>query len=325
MFYLAKLKFSCQYIKYFEANYHIIAYTQLDKIDYQRYYSGDNVRRESVTEHKRMYKCFKYEVSTKCFVLTKIKEVIKKTQIMERITYLSHCGYAVTLDDVILVFDYLHDPSHSLKHILERNPDKPVVFFISHMLVNNNHFNPGTFEIAQNHRKVYVVSNSVPAMYIPSTLEVQGVSHGDVVEDLPGHVSVKVYGTPDKNHNKGVCFMVTTSDGKKIFHGGHLNEWDLPDETSKNEARNDDEKFRVIVDRIAQENPVVDVAMFAVDPRISLDFARGARILAEKIKIKDFFPMAVDGDFKEAFDFSSYLPAGTNGHAMRAPGESIEL
>lgn len=243
---------------------------------------------------------------------------------MNKITYLSHAGFAVTLDEVILVFDYVHDPAHSLKRIIDENPDKPVIFFISHKLVNNNHFNPGTFEIAQNRRRVFVVSNSLPAMYIPDTLEVQGMNHGDVIENLPGNISVKAYDTTDKDKYKGVCFVVTTSDGKKIFHGGHFNDWDMPDETSKKDAHNSEMRFTEIVNRIAEENPSFDIVMMCVDPRISLDFAAGARIFTSKIKVQDFFPMDVDGDIHEACQFQTYLPAGTTGHCMK-PGESVIL
>lgn len=243
----------------------------------------------------------------------------------KKVTYLSHSAFAVTLDEVILVFDYVHDPSHKLKHILDQNPDKPVIFFISHVLVNNNHFNPGTFEIAQNHRRVYVASNSLPAMYIPSTLEVQGMSKGDIVENLPGHVKVEAFGTTDKDKNRGICFMVTTADGTKIFHAGHLNEWYMPDEATPKEAEKSLNDFKTTVNRIASEYPEIDIAFFPVDPRISVDYANGARIFASEIHIKDFFPMDIDGDIKEACDFANYLPAGTVGHCMREPGESINL
>lgn len=244
---------------------------------------------------------------------------------MTRVTYLSHTGFVVTLDEVILVFDYVHDPAHTLKRILEDKPDTPVIFFISHKLVNNNHFNPGTFEIGQNHRRVFIVSNSLPAMYIPDTLEVQGMNHGDVVEGLPGNISVKAYDTTDKDKYKGVCFVVTTASGEKIFHGGHLNNWDMPDETSKEEAHNSLMRFTEIVNRIAEDNPTLDIAMMCVNPRISLDFAEGAREFTSKIKVKDFFPMDMDDDALEACKFDKYLPEGTAGHCLKTPGKSAEL
>ncbi|MDE5744242.1 MAG: MBL fold metallo-hydrolase, partial [Paramuribaculum sp.] len=80
---------------------------------------------------------------------------------MTKVTYLDHSGFAVQLPDVILVFDYYRDPSHALHKILENNPDTPIVFFVSHR--HKDHYNTGIYEMAQNHRRVYVTSNDVPA------------------------------------------------------------------------------------------------------------------------------------------------------------------
>lgn len=91
-----------------------------------------------------------------------------------KVTYLDNSGFVIALNDAILVFDYYRDPSHALNKILGDKPDAPVVFFVSHR--HPDHYNPGIYEIAQNHRRVYVMSNDVPAMKIPSTLEVQGMS-----------------------------------------------------------------------------------------------------------------------------------------------------
>lgn len=240
---------------------------------------------------------------------------------MSKVTYLSHCGFAITTDEAILVFDYLRDPSHALHRILEQNPNLPVVFFISHRLFVHRHFNAGVYEIAQNHRRIFVVSTDVPGEYIPSTLEVATMTHGDVVQNLPGIKKVEAFKTTEK----GVSFMITLNNEENIFFAGELNDWDMPDETGMKEFKREDNIYRSIVNHIAEEYPEVDIAMMNVNPRISLDYARGARILCDAIKIKNFFPMDIDGDIKEACDFKSYLPDGVTGHCLRVPGESIKL
>ena len=63
-----------------------------------------------------------------------------------------------------------------------------------------------------------MISNDVPAKEIPSTLDVAGVSAGDTIDTLPDGITVKAYPA----YCKGVCFMVTTKFGMKIFHGGDL-------------------------------------------------------------------------------------------------------
>lgn len=236
-----------------------------------------------------------------------------------KITYLDHSGFVVTLPDAILVFDYYRDPSHALNSILKNKPDAPVVFFITHH--HDDHFNTGVFEIAQNHRRVYVVSNDVPAQKIPSTLEVQGMSAGDSVENLPGKISVRAYGSTDE----GVSFVVTLPDGKKIFHGGDLNDWHWQDESTFKEVEEANAKFTKIVNRIAEENPELYVAMFDVDPRQGTDFARGARIFLDKIHVDNFFPMHFDGRSDEACQFATYAANAGKSYCLHNPGHSIEL
>ena len=88
-------------------------------------------------------------------------------------------------------------------------------------------------------------------------------------------------------------------------------------------AEND---FKVIVNRIKSEYPAIDIAMFPVDPRQGSDFARGATIFLEEIKVKDFFPMHFQGEHSEACDFALYVPAdATSCHCLATPGESITL
>lgn len=238
---------------------------------------------------------------------------------MDRITYLEHSGFAVTLPSVIMVFDYMRDPSHALKRILDQNPDKPVVFFVSHD--HHDHYNKSIFEIAQNHKRVYVMANEVLADKIPSTLAVQGMSAGDYVENLPGIKDVKAYGSTDE----GVSFYVETADGPTFFHAGDLNDWHWQEESTELEVAKADADFKKIVNRIAQEHPAIDVVMFPVDVRQGNDFARGARIFMENIKVGDFFPMHFDGDYKEACNSESYLSAGTAFHCLHVPGESIDI
>lgn len=238
------------------------------------------------------------------------------------ITYLDHSGFIARIDGAVLVFDYYRDPSHALLHTLRKYPDLPVVFFVSHH--HDDHYNPDIYEIGQQHRRVYVMSNDVLLQNVPSTLEVAGMSKGDVIEGLPGDIKVKAYGSTDE----GISFLVTLPDGRNIFHAGDLNDWHWEGEVPARESQKEENAFKTIVNRIAEEVAEIYVAMFPVDTRMDIDFARGARIFLEKIKVDNFFPMHFsESTYKEACDTANYAPANgeTHCYCLHKPGETVIL
>ena len=201
---------------------------------------------------------------------------------------MSHSGFAVTTPDVILVFDYERDPSHALHRILEQNPDTPVVFFVSHR--HQDHYNKSIFELAQNHKRVYVLSNDVPARDVPTTLAVQGMSAGDYVENLPGGISVKAYASTDE----GVSFFVTTGEGETIFHAGDLNDWSWvnePEDTNAWMRKN----YRKEIAKLARKR--LHAAFVVLDPRQEMEFAKGITWFLQHVEAAAVFPMHCWDDY----------------------------
>lgn len=238
------------------------------------------------------------------------------------ITYLAHSGFMVATPDVVMVFDYYRDPSHSVVKYLEKHPEVPVVFFVSHS--HPDHYNPDIFNLAQNHRRVYVLSNDVEARDTNSRLEIQGMSPGDKVEGLPGDIRVEAYDSTDA----GVSFAVTLKDVQTIFHAGDLNNWHWNEQSTPREVAEADAAFRKALGRIASEHPSFDVAFFPVDTRQGRDFAVGATEFVEAIRVHDFFPMHFDGNYMVACDFGVYpfhTKVDTVFHCLHDPGESINL
>ena len=239
-----------------------------------------------------------------------------------RITYLAHSGFMVTTPDVIMVFDYYRDPSHSVVKTLEKNPDTPVIFFVSHH--HPDHYNPEIFNLGQNHKRVYVLSNDVEARDTNSRLAIQGMSPGDIVEDLTGGVSVRAYNSTDA----GVAFAVKTGEGKTIFHAGDLNNWHWNEESTPAEVAKANAAYEKVLHRIAEDNKSFDVAFFPVDTRQGRDFAVGATEFVEAVQVADFFPMHFDGNYMVACDFGVYpfhTKVDTTFHCLHDPGQSIEL
>lgn len=235
------------------------------------------------------------------------------------ITYLDHSGFAVVTSESVLVFDYYKDPAHALDRILEKKPGLPVVFFVSHH--HADHFNPVIFSMAQNHRRTYIISNDVNDFHFPDKAEIAGVSPGDIINGLPGKISVKAYGSTDA----GVSFLVRTDDGHTIFHAGDLNYWHWQDESTPEEVRKAYNDFSRILFRIQQEVPAIDVLFFPVDPRQGTDYESGARLFMANIPCTYFFPMHFQKEAAKACDFDQYTPDNTVAVCLCKPGESKTL
>lgn len=238
-----------------------------------------------------------------------------------KITFLENSGFMVITDRAILVFDYFHDPAHKVVKALEHFPELPVLFFVSHN--HKDHFNTDIFNLGQNHRRQYIISNDVRGI-ADTDLPIQWMSRGDIIEDLPGVTKVEALGSTDR----GVSFAVTLPDGKRIFHAGDLNCWHWKDVSTPREVEQAVNLFETEVDRIAAKYPEFYVAFFPVDARQGQDTAMGAASFIEKIQVRHFFPMHFGGNFHPACDFHGYplqAETSTEFHCLHKPGESIEL
>ncbi len=241
---------------------------------------------------------------------------------MITVTYLDHSGFAITTPGAVMVFDYYKDPDKKLEKVLKDHPSKDVVFFVSHH--HPDHFNASIFELAQERKRIYVLSNDIFSKIVPQKgLSVAWMSAGDVIDQIPGTTQVKAYGSTDE----GVSFAITLEDGSVIFHAGDLNDWHWSEESTKREVEQADAKFEKILNRIAEEVPEMKVAMFPVDARMGAGFAKGAQEFLKKIKVDNFFPMHFWGEPQKACDFNSYVPAGipTRCYCLDKPGMNVEI
>ncbi|MCM1163161.1 MAG: MBL fold metallo-hydrolase [Muribaculaceae bacterium] len=243
---------------------------------------------------------------------------------MITVTYLDHSGFAVTTPTAIMVFDYYKDPDKKLEKVLHSHPDPevPVLFFVTHH--HPDHFNTSIFELAQNRKRTYILSNDIFSKLVPKTgISVAWMSPGDVIDSIPGISEVKAYGSTDA----GVSYFITLPDGKTIFHAGDLNDWHWSEESTPREIAESEAQFTKIVNRLAEEHPSIDIVMFPVDARLGKDFARGAKTFLEKVKVAFFFPMHFWGEPQKACDFEGYVPAGstTECYCLDRPGMSATI
>lgn len=237
---------------------------------------------------------------------------------MYKISYLDRNGFIAVNNEVIMVFDYYSDPSHALHRALENNPELPVVFFVT---AHTNHRpEKSIYEIAQNHKRVYVMGNDVYPQNVPDTLEVAGMSKGDIIEDLPGGLTVKAYGTGEK----GVAFLVTDKEGHKLFHAGAMDEPAVVEKMP--EKKTDSQcKVGVAVNRVAEDVDAIDIAFFPADTDSNTHLAHHTKQFLEEIKVTDFFPMHTGSDTGRSSDYAAYAINGANVHFLREPGQSVTL
>lgn len=240
---------------------------------------------------------------------------------MIKVTYLDHSGFALTTPDVIMVFDFYKDPVKALHKVLDEHPSLPVVFFVSHH--HEDHFNESIFELAQNHQRCYILSRDVFSKNVPRTgIAVQYATPGDELEQLPGGIHVRVFGSTDA----GVCYAVTLPDQNVVFHAGDLNDWHWNEESTEREIHKAEEEFNVILHRIAEAFPVMRIAMFPVDARQGKDFARGATMFLSAIKVDNFFPMHFFGEPQKACEFDTYNPTpSTHCYCLDKVGKSVDI
>ncbi len=241
---------------------------------------------------------------------------------MITVTYLDHSGFALTTPGAVMIFDYYKDPDKKLEKVLRDSPEKPVLFFVSHH--HPDHFNTSIFELAQDRKRTYILANDIFSKLVPKTgLSVAWLSAGDVIDSIPGTTQVKAYGSTDT----GVSYAISLTDGSVIFHAGDLNDWHWSEESTEREVAKAEERFKVIVDRIAEEIPEIKIAMFPVDARMGTDFAKGAQIFLSKVKVDNFFPMHFWGEPQKACDFNAYVPAATatRCYCLDRPGMNVEI
>lgn len=160
-----------------------------------------------------------------------------------QVTKLERSGYMLEYPDFILVFDYTRDQGHHVEKTLRHHPDKAIIFFVTH-----NHrytFDTDIFNLAQSHRRVYVLSNDIPTREIHDDMPIAWMSAGDRIERVD-NVDVNVEAV--KVGGDGVGYYITAA-GTTVFYGGALGE------------DTDAQHTEVLIQRIATEHASVGTAI----------------------------------------------------------------
>ena len=134
-------------------------------------------------------------------------------------------------------------------------------------------------------------------------------------------IKVNSYSSTDA----GISFEAVT-DGWRIFHAGDLNNWHWNEESTPQESAEYEDFYLKELSYLAKNVPLIDMAMFPVDPRLGKDYMRGAEQLIDYISVKNFAPMHFGIKYDKANAFAAYARMKDVRFVMiTKPGESFEF
>jgi len=207
-----------------------------------------------------------------------------------RIIYLDHSGFAVELQDRLLIFDYFNfspDNGGFAEGVVPAQmlgKYQQVYFFASH--AHADHFKKGIFAMAGENVK-YILSSDIRT---PDGLEHISLSKGEHYADE--FLSVYAGGSTDL----GVSFVIEAA-GKKIFHAGDLNCWHWTTEWTDAEEPEARDFYERELEDIAPQVQAADLAFLPVDPRMKGIYDEGARTFVSRFRPKHVIPMHCWGNY----------------------------
>ncbi len=213
-----------------------------------------------------------------------------------KITYISHSGFMMELDDTVLLFDYYKGK------IPEIEKEKPIYVFASHR--HPDHFNPFIFDLFSCGRNIHYflssdikIENSYLQKYkIPITIKehVTIVGKNDTIrfENKNSNMQAIEIRTL-KSTDEGVAFSVCCG-GKRIYHAGDLNWWHWNGET-KAYNRNMEVNYKKEIDLLSKQH--FDIACIPLDPRLENAYDWGIKYFMKNVDVEYVFPMHLWDDY----------------------------
>lgn len=212
-----------------------------------------------------------------------------------QVYYLSNSGYAIFLENKMLVFDYYKDTTldkeKGVSSGVIRKEDlenkEQVYVFVSHS--HPDHFNPVIFDWQKYNKNThYMLDEGIKsARRLSNEADISFFKKG--TEFYNGDIFIKAFGSTDT----GVSFYIEV-DGKKIFHAGDLNCWHWEDEADPEYSTRARRDFHEQIEDIKKEIDEVDLAFFPVDIRLGSKHDEGAKYFIKEVKPKILIPMHTD-------------------------------
>lgn len=200
-----------------------------------------------------------------------------------KITYLYHSGFAVELQEHILIFDYMKGK------LPEWKDNKTVLFFVSHK--HQDHFNLKIFDLYGQYEKLHYFLGS-DIRLSDRYLERNGVDTAVqcAITNMKKHTAIRwedVTVETLRSTDAGVAFIVTV-EGKTFYHAGDLNWWHWEGESDSWNAQMEKD-YKKEISLIAGRH--FDAAFVPLDPRLEKSYGLGMREFLEHTEADAVFPM----------------------------------
>lgn len=207
-----------------------------------------------------------------------------------KITYISHSGFCVEMENKAFIFDYYKGIIPSI------DKNKRIYVFSSHK--HHDHFTMDIFHKMKEYENVtYIFSNDIKLneKYLLRNMvdlkvrkNIINISAGK--ELLIDDIKIKTY----KSTDVGVAFLVE-SDEKAIYHAGDLNWWywqGEPDSWNENMEK----AYKGQIDLLKKEKRL-DAAFVPLDIRQGENAILGINYFCECIDAEYIFPMHFWDDY----------------------------
>jgi L-ascorbate metabolism protein UlaG (beta-lactamase superfamily) len=234
------------------------------------------------------------------------------------IHYIYHSGFAVEYGDYFFVFDYFKQKEGTGKKQLDIGHEisihKMPLIFASHS--HHDHYNPAIFQWRdRNPNLQFVLSKDIESKESENSC----IFMGPYETMKKSGITITTYGSTDI----GVSFLLDVN-GLRIFHAGDLNWWHWAEESTEEELREEEEKFKNEVSRFVDEK--LDILFFPVDPRLGEHYWLGGGYMVEKFKPGLFVPMHFADNAEITSRFAEKMAhTGVNIAEIAYPGQSIKF
>lgn len=223
-----------------------------------------------------------------------------------KITYISHSGFMLEMEDVCFLFDYDQGEIPAIEK------EKDMVVFVSHK--HADHYNPEIFSLAKKYSHIqFVVSKDVPVKWQIIKYKEQGIDLTErvtVVRKNTEYMLSLENGKPLrietlKSTDEGVAFLLNYEE-KTYYHAGDLNLWVWEGESRQYNENMERAYFREL-DKLREK--ALEVAFVPLDPRQGEDAYAGLKSFLDYTKCQKVFPMHFWGEFDIIDKFLQKYPA----------------